>query len=183
MTYLSSWTTLAIHLVLPEVACRQRSRFPNIRLAMIEYRPFRNLDPPALCEIWRNHPPVRALFQPMTPVVLEDTVLSKPFFDREGLIVATDDQRPVGFVHAGFGPNAAGTALDPPIGATCMLMVSHHDQRTDIAEQLLRHSEAYLIRSVVRGRCRAVERHPWHHSMPVCMVAARCLASWRAIMR
>ncbi|MHB9081050.1 MAG: hypothetical protein ACYC3X_26555 [Pirellulaceae bacterium] len=120
---------------------------------MIEYRPFRNLDPPALCEIWRNHPPIRALFQPMTPAVLEDTVLSKPFFDREGLIVATDNQRPVGFVHAGFGPNAVGSALDPSIGATCMLMVSHHDQRADIVNELLRHSEAYLRERGARSLC------------------------------
>ena len=34
---------------------------PNISLAMIEYRPFRNTDPPALCEIWRNQPPLRAV--------------------------------------------------------------------------------------------------------------------------
>ena len=120
---------------------------------MIEYRPFRNLDPPALCEIWRNHPPVRALFQPMTSAVLEDTVLSKPYFDREGLIVATQEQRPVGFVHAGFGPNAAGTALDHAIGATCMLMVSHRDQRAVIAEQLLKRSEEYLLHHGAQSLC------------------------------
>jgi hypothetical protein len=111
---------------------------------MIEYRPFRNTDPPALCEIWRNQTPLRALFQPMTTVVLEDTALSKPFFDRTGLIVATEDQRPVGFVHAGFGSTADGSRLDTAVGATCMLMVAHHSQRTEIAEHLLQRSEAYL---------------------------------------
>ncbi|MHB8863022.1 MAG: GNAT family N-acetyltransferase [Pirellulaceae bacterium] len=111
---------------------------------MIEYRAFRNPDPPALCEIWRTHPPVRALYQPMTSPVFEDTVLAKPFFDREGLIVAIDEQRPIGFVHAGFGPNAAGTDLDYTAGATCMLMVSPRDLRMAIAEQLLKRSEEYL---------------------------------------
>ena len=62
-------------------------------------------------------------------------MLSKPFFDRDGLIVATEDERPVGFVHAGFGPNEAGTALDPAHGATCMLMVAHHPQRAAIADR------------------------------------------------
>ena len=128
-------------------ACRMSTRAsdsPNIILAMIEYRPFRNTDPPALCEIWRNQPPLRALFQPMTTVVFEDTVLSKPFFDRAGLIVATENQRPVGFVHAGFGPTADGKQLDPAFGATCMLMVAHHPERMAIAENLLQRSEAYL---------------------------------------
>ena len=111
---------------------------------MIDYRPFRNTDPPALCEIWRNHPPVRALFQPLTPSVLEDVVLSKPFFDRAGLIVATDEHRPVGFVHAGFGADQSGSTLDRSVGATCMLMVAHHQRRTQIAEGLLERSEAYL---------------------------------------
>lgn len=111
---------------------------------MIEYRPFRNTDPPALCEIWRNQPPLRARFQPMTTVVLEDMALSKPFFERSGLIVAAEGERPVGFVHAGFGPTADGLQLDPAFGATCMLMVAHHPQRTVIAEQLLQRSETYL---------------------------------------
>lgn len=111
---------------------------------MIEYRPFRNTDPPALCEIWRNQPPLRARFQPMTTVVFEDIVLSKPFFERAGLIVAAEDQRAVGFVHAGLGPTPDGKQLDSEFGATCMLMVAHHPERTAIAEQLLRLSEAYL---------------------------------------
>jgi hypothetical protein len=111
---------------------------------MIDYRPFRNPDPPALCEIWRKQPPTRALFQPLTPPVFESTVLSKPFFDRLGLIVATEQQQPIGFVHAGFSVNASGSALDPSVGTTCMLMVAHHDERTQIAQQLLERSEAYL---------------------------------------
>jgi hypothetical protein len=111
---------------------------------MIAFRPFRNTDPPALCEIWRNQPPLRALFQPLTTVILEDTALSKPYFERAGLIVATEEDRPVGFVHAGFGANPAGSALDRSMGSTCMLMVAHHPQRATIAEQLLRCSEEYL---------------------------------------
>lgn len=113
---------------------------------MIDFRPFRNTDPQALCEIWRQHPPLRGLCQPMTLPLLENVVLSSPFFDRHGLIVATDDQRPVGFVHAGFGPDAAGGALDYRVGATCMLMVSHHEQREWIARELLERSEAFLCR-------------------------------------
>ncbi|NLX53521.1 MAG: GNAT family N-acetyltransferase [Planctomycetaceae bacterium] len=113
-------------------------------MTMIDYRPFRNTDPPALCEIWRSQPPLRLMFQPLTPAVLERVVLSKPFFDRRGLIVATDQGRPIGFAHAGFGADRCGTALDQTFGATCMLMVMPHAQRTAVIERLLELSEAYL---------------------------------------
>ena len=112
---------------------------------MIDYRPFRNTDPPAICEIWRSHPPVRAFFQPMTPSVLENTVLCRPFFDRQGFIVATDQGHPVGFVHAGFGPDSIGAAIETSVGATCLLMVAPHEKRREIADQLLLRSEAFLV--------------------------------------
>jgi hypothetical protein len=111
---------------------------------MIEYRPFRNTDPPALCHIWRKHAPLRARYQPLTPSTLENTVLSKPFFDRQGLIVATENGQPIGFVHAGFAPNAAGNALDTSTGATCMLMVGHHAHREQVTGELLARSESFL---------------------------------------
>lgn len=111
---------------------------------MIDFRPFRNTDPPALCDIWRQYPPLRGLCQPMTPTLLENTVLALPLFDRQGLIVATEGEQPVGFVHAGFGPDAADAALDYRVGATCMLMVNHHEQHVWIAQRLLEESETYL---------------------------------------
>ena len=57
---------------------------------MIHYRPFLNSDPPALAEIWRSQSPSRALIQLMTPAVLDDLVLSKAYFDRQGLILAVE---------------------------------------------------------------------------------------------
>lgn len=112
---------------------------------MIRYRPFRNTDPPAIAELWRNQPPHRALVQPMSPTLLEQRVLSKPYFDRHGLIVAEEDDHVAGFAHAGFGSNADGSALNTEIGATCMLMVAWGDKRPQIAAELLKQSEAYLI--------------------------------------
>ncbi len=111
---------------------------------MIDFRPFRNTDPPALCEIWCAQPNLRAMFQPLSPAALEGGVLSRPFFDRHGLIVAADSHRPVGFVHAGFAVDSSESALDHSVGATCMLLVAEHMQRAEIAAQLLAHSEAYL---------------------------------------
>lgn len=111
---------------------------------MIDYRPFRNSDPPALCEIWRNQPPLRGRFGPLTTTVLETVVFSKPFFDRHGLIVAVEDDRPIGFVHAGFGAAEDGCGLDTSLGATCMLLVAPHVAQAEVVGELLRRSEAYL---------------------------------------
>jgi GNAT superfamily N-acetyltransferase len=111
---------------------------------MIQFRSFRNDDPPALAEIWSNQPPLRALLQPLSAYELDRLVMGKPYFDRLGLIVAVDDGKPVGFVHAGFGPSDDGTCIDAAIGVTCILMVVSHPQRKAIAGELLLQSEQYL---------------------------------------
>jgi ribosomal protein S18 acetylase RimI-like enzyme len=111
---------------------------------MIAYRAFRNTDPPALAELWCNHPPQRALVQPMTVELLDQKVFSKPYFDRHGLIVAEEQGRVVGFAHAGFGCNDAESDVCTRRGATCLLMVAPHEQHDAIAEGLLNRCEAYL---------------------------------------
>jgi ribosomal protein S18 acetylase RimI-like enzyme len=103
-----------------------------------------------LAEVWRAQPPLRALMQPMSVAILDRLVLSKPYFDRHGLIVAVEDEHPIGFVHAGFGPNAAGSDLSSERGVTCMLMVAPHDQRDTIARELLVQGEDYLVRRGAR---------------------------------
>lgn len=113
---------------------------------LIRYRPFRNTDPPQLAEIWRMQPPLRGLMQPMSVAVFDRLVLSKPYFDRLGLIVATDDDRPVGFVHAGFGPTMDQSDISTERGVTCMLLVAPHPQHAAIADELLTQSEDYLVR-------------------------------------
>ena len=116
----------------------------------MRFRPFQNWDPPALAEIWRSQPPLRGRMQGLTPALLEELVFARPYFDRQGLIVAVDGERPVGFVHAGFGASDELAALDKSLGTTCQLLVAPHQQRAEIQAELLRASEAYLARSGVR---------------------------------
>jgi predicted N-acetyltransferase YhbS len=111
---------------------------------LIRYRPFENWDPPALAEIWRTQPPFKGRMQAVTPPLLEQYVLSKPWFDRRGLIVACEGARPIGFVHAGFGANDTQSGLERESGTTCLLMVAPHEQRAQIALELLSASEDYL---------------------------------------
>jgi GNAT superfamily N-acetyltransferase len=111
--------------------------------ALVEYRAFRNTDPPQLAEIWRSQAAQRGLMQPMSMAVFERFVLSKPVFERRGLIVAVEDGKALGFVHAGFGPSADGGTLSTARGVTCLLML-RPEADPSLAGPLLAASESYL---------------------------------------
>lgn len=113
-------------------------------MPLIHYRPFRNTDPPHLVEIWRSQPPERGLAQPMSLELFEQHVLSKPYFDRAGLIIALDDDKPVGFAHAAFGASDDEQGLSQMLGCTTLLMVRANYQRQGIGSELLRQAEEYL---------------------------------------
>lgn len=113
---------------------------------MIEYRCFRNEDPPRLADVWRTADLGPAAFQPMTAAWLESSVFSRPYFDREGLIVAIDGGRVVGFAHAGFGPNDSKSGIETSTGTTMLVVVVPHDQHDAIGDGLLARCEDYLRR-------------------------------------
>jgi ribosomal protein S18 acetylase RimI-like enzyme len=110
---------------------------------LIEYRPFRNFDSPQIAEIWRLQGSQRGLMQPMSTTVLERFVFSRPYFDPQGLIVATDAERVVGFVHAGFGPTEDESSLSTEQGITCLVMLRPEIDRA-VAGELLARAESYL---------------------------------------
>ncbi|MCC6492224.1 MAG: GNAT family N-acetyltransferase [Pirellulales bacterium] len=111
------------------------------------FRPFRNSDPPDLAAIWRSQPAQRGVLQAMSAPLLEYGVFSKMHFDPAGLIVATRDDRPCGFAHAGFGPSDDERAVDTALGTTLVLMLEGGGRDGSLADDLLKASEAYL-----RGR-------------------------------
>jgi ribosomal protein S18 acetylase RimI-like enzyme len=113
---------------------------------LITYRAFTNRDVRALAEIWRSRAAERGLMQPMSAALFEELVLSKPYFDNAGLIVAVDDGVPVGFVHAGFGPSEDQSTLSRQRGVISMLIVRPEYRRQGIGQQLLARAEEYLRR-------------------------------------
>jgi GNAT superfamily N-acetyltransferase len=113
---------------------------------VIRYRCFLNDDPPRLAEVWRGCAGRPGLAQPISATTFDVLVLAKPYFDREGLILALDDERPVGFVHAGFGPNADESGLSTELGVTVLLLTVNHPDEPAIAAELLSRSEEYLHR-------------------------------------
>lgn len=110
----------------------------------IELRAFRNSDPPAIVEIWRSQPAQRGLMQPLTVAHLESLVLSKPYFDADGMIVACEAGTPVGFVHAGFGAAQGEAGLDKQLGATYVLQTRPAHRHNDTPARLLAAAEQYL---------------------------------------
>lgn len=81
----------------------------------------------------------------MSAALWEEYVLSKTYFDAEGLIVATDGARPIGFVHAGFGPNEQGDQLDRTHGVISRLLCGPHADHGAVMNELLSAGEHYLL--------------------------------------
>jgi ribosomal protein S18 acetylase RimI-like enzyme len=110
-------------------------------------RPFRNTDPPGLAAIWTCQPNEHGIATCVTPQMLEAFVFSKPYFDREGLLIAEENGHVIGFAHAGFGPNESQTDISTEVGTTCLIMVAP-DRAGDraLTAGLLAESEAYLRR-------------------------------------
>ena len=121
--------------------------------AVISFRRFKNTDPPALADVWNESHPARSAYPLRTPALLERWVFSKPYFDPDGLIVAVDDadnNKVVGYVLAGFGPNEELTALDYSQGVICSLGVRPSVQRSGVARDLVGKAEEYLTSAARR---------------------------------
>lgn len=118
---------------------------------MIRYRPFQNSDPPAIARLWQTQPPARGKLQGVSAAMLEELVFGKPYFDREGLLLAEDGGQVIGVCHAwtlgdDSQRNASGAKVSGKAGTTGLLLVGPHPNREQVAAELLRHAEAYLHR-------------------------------------
>ena len=114
---------------------------------MIEYRAFKNSDPPQLVELWHACELGRGAATAFSTDAFERANFSQPYFDRAGLIVAVDGSRIIGFAHAGFGCNEDQSALDRRVGVICAIMVRPDYRRRGIGRELFRRAECYLRES------------------------------------
>ncbi|HEX3871105.1 MAG TPA: GNAT family N-acetyltransferase [Pirellulales bacterium] len=85
--------------------------------------------------------------QPLSVDLLDSLVFAKPYFEREGLIVAVDGELPVGFAHGSFGPCEREVDISTQWGVVSLVMVRPNYQRQGIGAELVRRCEEYL-----RGR-------------------------------
>ena len=117
---------------------------PEWARLVIRYRTFRNTDPPGLMRVWNESFTGRGAVALPIPSALEEYVFAKPYFDAAGLIVAVEDDTPVGFAHAGFGPEADRSSLSTSTGVVCAVGVPPSHRRRGLGSELLRRCEAYL---------------------------------------
>ena len=111
---------------------------------MLTYRSFRNFDPPAVAALWRSRAGQAGFAQPVSPDLFEQLVFAKLYFDYDGLVLACDDGRLVGFAHAGFGPDAANNWISTETGIVCVLVTAPDCAEATVATGLLERCEEYL---------------------------------------
>lgn len=113
---------------------------------MLTIRAFTNLDPPALLDIWRrnaNSDPLH--YRPLSMDFFQEHVLGLPYFDYDGMQLALEDGKAVGFAHASFGPNKAGSNIDLETGVICLVMVvPNHPDPGHVVAELIAACEKYL---------------------------------------
>ncbi|HMP79387.1 MAG TPA: GNAT family N-acetyltransferase [Pirellulaceae bacterium] len=103
----------------------------------LSFRTFLNTDLPALVEVWRRQVHLHRLAARVNQATFEERILSKPYFDPAGLILAFDNERPVGFAHTGFAPHPNQDGLDPSTGIISMLAIAQsHVENTAVADEL-----------------------------------------------
>jgi ribosomal protein S18 acetylase RimI-like enzyme len=120
---------------------------------LIEYRPFHNTDPPQLTELWNFGKLGPGAVLEFPSDALDMLVFAQPYFDRDGLIVACDGREVVGFVHAGFGANAAGTWISTDAGVICAVLVRLDYRRRGVGRELVAQAESYLRRRGAQEIC------------------------------
>lgn len=111
---------------------------------MIHYRPFRNTDPPLIAAMWNECLTGRGAYALKIVTALERSVFGKPYFDPKGMILAFDDQTPLGFIHAGFGPNNNQSDVDRRLGVISLMAVRPSFRHRGVGREMLRMCETYL---------------------------------------
>jgi len=109
---------------------------------VVDYRHFRNTDPPHLVDLWNASLPNRGAVSLRGSNLLERHVLAKPFFDPAGIIIAEDNHQVVGYGHFGGCRSTDGQEVQ---GVTCALAVMPSHRRRGIGTQLLYRGEEYLM--------------------------------------
>ena len=118
---------------------------------MIQFRAFRNTDPPALANLWNRSVPEMNVVRPLRVHELDNHAFGTVYFDRAGLIVAQRDGEIVGYVHAGFGPGEPVASTVPfslcrQLGTIAMLVVDSSTGVPELPGRLVLRAERYLRR-------------------------------------
>ena len=115
------------------------------RTFVIKYRQFHNTDPPHVAKLWRECALSRGAAAGVRCDAFETLNYAQPYFEAEGLILATENDKVVGMVHAGFGTNDTQTGLMLESGVICMILVHPDYRRKGIGSELVSRAEDYML--------------------------------------
>lgn len=107
------------------------------------FRKFRNSDPPELVRLWNVSYLGRGVAAPITCDIFDTAALVHTYFDPQGLIVAEQQGKLLGFVHVGFGVNAEHADLDHTQAVVCAIVVDPQARNSRIGCRLLEQAEKY----------------------------------------
>ncbi len=115
----------------------------------MRFRSFRNSDPPALVKLWNQAVPGFGCVRPLRVHELDMHAFGTVNFDAAGLIVAEEDDRIMGFVHAGFGPDLPIELTRPfelgrDMGTIAMLVVDPGADSPALVSGLIDAAHSYL---------------------------------------
>lgn len=123
---------------------------------MLTIRPFTNVDPVVVLEIWNENVGVYpSQFFSLSADILDSQLFGSVLFDPNGFLIAEQNGKPVGFIHASFPSNLRGNGIDPRCGIIHPPLLRPGCEFADeVRQRLLEAAEHFLIeRGVVR--CRA----------------------------
>lgn len=111
---------------------------------MVEYRPFRNSDPPQLVRLWHESGLGRGAARGFSYEALDRLLIGQHYFDPQGFLIACEADQVVGFVHAGFRGSDAGDWIERDVGAIAAVVVHPSRRRSGIGRELVSRAENYL---------------------------------------
>jgi ribosomal protein S18 acetylase RimI-like enzyme len=115
---------------------------------VVAYRRFRNADLPKILRLWNESGLGRGAAQNVSCDEFDGLVTAQPYFDPAGLILATtDNEKVIGFVHAGFVADETKSRLSKKTGIICAIVVDPEYRRQGIGRELMRRVEQYLQNS------------------------------------
>lgn len=147
----------------PKFFCGLRGRGGRV----VEYRHFRNVDPPQLVRLWHASELGRGAAAAFTTDAFEHLVFCQPYFDHHGLVVALHHDEIVGAIHVGFGCLPDESALSKEIAVICLVMVHPEFRRQGIGRELVRRAEQYARASGAAMLQAGGSRHldPFYHGL------------------
>lgn len=113
---------------------------------MLTIRSFNNIDPANILYIWNGNADIAPnKYLSLHADLLEAQILGNSLFDPSGFFLAFYKNEPVGFIQASFGPNQAGTTIDPLAGVVFSPILRREvDCPEQIAKELILAAEKYL---------------------------------------